>query len=119
MFGALALLSEENKSSSQRSPNSPRLRVFSLETVSLLPKYSGLFDVAVERTKNAICTLFGQFPTLDCESPVVISSLKGYTTALRAMFQHKSQLVWFRWLYVSFSRYMWVNNWIELSGSDE
>jgi N-acetylglucosaminylphosphatidylinositol deacetylase len=22
--------------------------------------------------------------------------------------------VWFRWLYVSFSRYMWVNEWLEV-----
>lgn len=46
--------------------------------------------------------------------PVFVSGVGGYRTALRAMQQHRSQLVWFRWLYVSFSRYMWVNEWVEV-----
>ena len=47
-------------------------------------------------------------------SPVFISGIREYLTALRAMRQHQSQLVWFRWLYVSFSRYMWINEWVEV-----
>lgn len=31
------------------------------------------------------------------------------------MWQHWSQLVWFRWFYVFFSRYMWVNEWAEIT----
>ncbi|PAV15258.1 carbohydrate esterase family 14 [Pyrrhoderma noxium] len=46
--------------------------------------------------------------------PTFISGWKEYFTALKAMTKHHSQLVWFRWLYVSFSRYMWVNDWIEI-----
>ena len=30
-------------------------------------------------------------------------------TPHRAMFQHKSQLVWFRYFYLIFSRYIWIN----------
>jgi N-acetylglucosaminylphosphatidylinositol deacetylase len=30
------------------------------------------------------------------------------------MRRHWSQLVWFRWLYVLFSRYMWVNDLVEV-----
>jgi len=41
-------------------------------------------------------------------------SVVDYLTALRAMRQHWSQLVWFRWLYVLFSKYMWVNEWVEV-----
>jgi N-acetylglucosaminylphosphatidylinositol deacetylase len=44
--------------------------------------------------------------------------MSGYFTALRAMREHWSQLVWFRWLYVSFSRYMWVNEWVEIAIED-
>ena len=55
---------------------------------------------------------FGVQPPLGV--PVFVSGVDGYKTALRAMKEHKSQLVWFRWLYVSFSRYMWVNEWVEL-----
>ncbi|KAF5368938.1 hypothetical protein D9758_002919 [Tetrapyrgos nigripes] len=46
--------------------------------------------------------------------PVFVSGMKEYLTALRAMKEHWSQLVWFRWLNVMFSRYMWVNEWVEV-----
>ncbi|RDB27808.1 putative N-acetylglucosaminyl-phosphatidylinositol de-N-acetylase [Hypsizygus marmoreus] len=45
---------------------------------------------------------------------VLVSGVSDYLAALRAMRQHASQLVWFRWLYVLFSRYMWVNEWVEV-----
>jgi len=47
-------------------------------------------------------------------TPLFISGIQDYLTALRAMRQHWSQLVWFRWLYVLFSKYMWVNEWVEV-----
>ena len=31
-------------------------------------------------------------------------------TVHRAMFEHRSQLVWFRYLYLLFSRYIWIND---------
>jgi len=43
-----------------------------------------------------------------------ISGYWEYLRALQAMQAHESQLVWFRWLYVAFSQYMWVNAWIEM-----
>jgi N-acetylglucosaminylphosphatidylinositol deacetylase len=46
--------------------------------------------------------------------PVFVSGLKEYWAAVQAMRAHPSQLVWFRWLYVVFSRYMWVNEWNEI-----
>jgi len=46
-----------------------------------------------------------------------ISTPIQYVTALRAMRKHASQLVWYRWLYVSFSRYMWVNDLVEVGAS--
>ncbi|EJT99247.1 LmbE-like protein, partial [Dacryopinax primogenitus] len=38
-----------------------------------------------------------------------------YVKALRVMRKHKSQMVWFRWLWITFSRYMWVNEFLPLS----
>ncbi|TWW74385.1 N-acetylglucosaminyl-phosphatidylinositol de-N-acetylase [Takifugu flavidus] len=35
--------------------------------------------------------------------------LHGYRLAKEAMFCHRTQLLWFRYLYVTFSRYMYVN----------
>lgn len=46
--------------------------------------------------------------------PIYVSGLKEYGTALKAMRNHGSQMVWFRWGYVLFSRYMWVNEWEEV-----
>ncbi|KAJ7489389.1 N-acetylglucosaminylphosphatidylinositoldeacety la se, partial [Mycena latifolia] len=46
--------------------------------------------------------------------PVFVSGIKEYWAALQAMRAHPSQLEWFRWLYVLFSRYMWVNEWNEI-----
>ena len=46
--------------------------------------------------------------------PVFVSGFDGYLLALKSMYQHQSQLVWFRWLYAVFSRYMWVNEWLEM-----
>ncbi|KAJ3984828.1 LmbE-like protein [Lentinula detonsa] len=46
--------------------------------------------------------------------PVYVSGISDYLVALQAMHQHWSQLVWFRWLNVMFSRYMWVNEWAEV-----
>jgi len=43
-----------------------------------------------------------------------VSGYWEYLHALQAMQAHKSQLVWFRWLYVAFSQYMWVNTWVEM-----
>ncbi|KAF7377657.1 hypothetical protein MSAN_00188600 [Mycena sanguinolenta] len=46
--------------------------------------------------------------------PVFVSGIKEQWTAVQAMRAHTSQMVWFRWLYVMFSRYMWVNEWNEV-----
>ena len=46
--------------------------------------------------------------------PVHISGIKDWAVALKALAQHKSQLAWFRWLYMAFSRYLWVNEWLEI-----
>lgn len=39
----------------------------------------------------------------------VLSPFQVMTSVYEAMKQHKSQLVWFRWLYVVFSKYMIIN----------
>ncbi|KAJ6504181.1 N-acetylglucosaminylphosphatidylinositoldeacety la se [Mycena vitilis] len=46
--------------------------------------------------------------------PVFVSGINQYLAAVQAMRAHPSQLEWFRWLYVLFSRYMWVNEWNEV-----
>ena len=40
---------------------------------------------------------------------LVFFSIRNYTTAVAAMYQHKSQMLWFRYFYLLFSRYMFFN----------
>ncbi|TFK67124.1 LmbE-like protein [Pluteus cervinus] len=111
-------------------------RLYTLVTVPLLPKYSSIFGsiltaLRVRRLSSSlrhflqiqarfIFWLFGFTYTFDPSpqfsgaSVVFVSNVASFQQALRAMREHWSQLVWFRWLYVTFSRYMWVNEWLEL-----
>jgi hypothetical protein len=43
------------------------------------------------------------------ETIIVVSSGSAWVQGWMAMLQHRTQLVWFRWLYLFFSRLMWVN----------
>uniref|UniRef100_D8QDJ4 N-acetylglucosaminylphosphatidylinositol deacetylase n=1 Tax=Schizophyllum commune (strain H4-8 / FGSC 9210) TaxID=578458 RepID=D8QDJ4_SCHCM len=81
-------------------------RFFTLVTVPLASKYLG-----VVATKEGMLARSNNAPVI----PAFISGWTEYKTAVRAMLRHKSQMVWFRWLYVAFSRYMWVNEWFEVA----
>ncbi|KAJ6613854.1 putative deacetylase LmbE-like domain-containing protein [Mycena sp. CBHHK59/15] len=49
------------------------------------------------------------------KGPVFIASLVDYVMALRAMSKHSSQLRLFSCLKGLFSRYLWVNEWVEVT----
>ncbi|KAG8679899.1 N-acetylglucosaminyl-phosphatidylinositol de-N-acetylase, partial [Ceratobasidium sp. 394] len=78
--------------------SSPQTRLWTLRTTGVLAKYTGYLG-AIWPGKGMV---------------VYASGVGEYVTALRAMWEHWSQLVWFRWLYVGWSRYMWVNELIEV-----
>ncbi|THG97127.1 hypothetical protein EW026_g4816 [Hermanssonia centrifuga] len=113
--GVVHLINSLAKDSIQHSP-----RVFALITVPLIHKYVGPLSAALAKTDVAFTALLQQFgnmpsnPIGAARVPVFVAGISEYRTALRAMLQHGSQLVWFRWLYVAFSRYMWVNEWLEI-----
>ncbi|KAF8488078.1 putative deacetylase LmbE-like domain-containing protein [Gautieria morchelliformis] len=90
------------------SPGAPSVQAFALRTVPLFHKYLG--PVAPFLTKLGLCLPW----TSSTNEHTHIAGFGEYLSALRAMYQHQSQLVWFRWLYVLFSRYMWVNEWFEM-----
>ncbi len=70
------------------------LRAFKLDSTNILRKYIGLLDVL-------LCQLW---------SPVVYTSpYLCFWGSHRAMSAHQSQYVWFRRLFVIFSRYSYVN----------
>ena len=77
------------------------------------------YDLLLQRVWHAIYAyLFGTpsevHPDDEVSIPVFVSGVQQYLTALKSMYEHRSQLVWFRWLYVAASRYMWVNEWLEV-----
>ena len=81
-------------------------RLFSLVSASLLTKYTGFTSLAIGGLPNRIVNR-----DADAAIPIFLLGFQEYMTALTAMMAHSSQMVWFRWLYVGWSRYMWTNSW--------
>lgn len=84
------------------------IKLYTLTTTSIFRKYASLLDApatlitAITRKKE-----LGNFPT-----PLLsVSSPMAYRTAQRAMTTaHESQMRWFRWGWISLSRYMVLND---------
>lgn len=95
-------------------------RVYTLTTASLLPKYTGVFGGVFTRFTLWLKILVKGLPVIKMftdnwvTTPIFISGTGQYIRGLSAMKQHWSQMMWFRWLNVFFSRYMWVNEWEEV-----
>ena len=79
---------------------SGKRKFYSLQSVSIFRKYIGFFDIFPTLLFRA---LFVTNNTLYLSNPM--QAVTGYYS----MLQHKSQLVWFRYLYLIFSRFMWIN----------
>ncbi|KAG5342479.1 N-acetylglucosaminyl-phosphatidylinositol de-N-acetylase [Termitomyces sp. T112] len=79
----------------------------------LLAKFSFYQDCIYPAVSEHFNQLFRFAAETSSPQPVIVSGIYDYLTALQAMRAHTSQLVWFRWLYVLFSRYMWINEWAE------
>lgn len=108
-FGA-SLLSRRLSSTRSRTGNAPR--VLGLLTVPVVPKYLGIFSVPLAR---AGIILSGLMPRVFSPSTTILTSGFGeYLIGARALREHDSQMKWFRYLYMLFSRYMWVNEWVEI-----
>lgn len=87
-----------------RSPS-----VFTKFTGGLFPSahiFGGIIMNACERVKATI-GLSGKMR--ETTSIVIVGSVWNWLTGWKAMLEHKTQLVWFRWLYLAFSRLMWMN----------
>ncbi|GFZ45528.1 hypothetical protein JCM24511_03254 [Saitozyma sp. JCM 24511] len=74
---------------------------------ALLPdQLTGAFDVLVGQERG---------PGKDASRTTTItSSPDAYWAAVQAMREHRTQMVWFRYLYLAFSRLMWVNDLVEV-----
>ncbi|KAI7824008.1 putative deacetylase LmbE-like domain-containing protein [Kickxella alabastrina] len=49
------------------------------------------------------------------DSQLFVADLQAYSMGVQAMIMHESQLVWFRKLYLAFSRYMFINTYSKIN----
>ncbi|KAL4238772.1 hypothetical protein ACF0H5_003479 [Mactra antiquata] len=75
------------------------INVFVLETTNIVRKYMSFFDIPCS-------SLFNMASFVSLPSEVI--------KTWQAMAMHNSQMVWFRKLYIVFSRYIYVNTYKEL-----
>jgi len=84
-----------------RSRQEP-ISVYFLKTVNAVRKYSSFLD-----------SLFQTGPQKDL---YFVSNIAHVFKSISSMLRHQSQMVWFRWLYIFFSRYMFFNTYHQGSG---
>ncbi|PHH61759.1 hypothetical protein CDD82_2103 [Ophiocordyceps australis] len=89
-----------------------RLDLYTLSSVALVRKYASLLD-GLATLLPVLLRPHASASSSSSTAPqrlVFANSLTRLPTAWRAMTQaHKSQMLWFRWLWILFSRYMLVN----------
>lgn len=78
-----------------------KIQIFVLETVNIFRKYSSFLDIATSLWSSQLSSRI-----LFLSTPFLV---------YKSMVCHKSQLVWFRYLYLIFSRYVIINTLKRLS----
>ncbi|KAJ3812622.1 LmbE-like protein [Lentinula lateritia] len=87
---------------------------FSIKYVGILAPLVAKFDLYAMNMLHSAEDHLSWIRNREETMPFFVAGINDYLAALQAMRQHWSQLVWFRWLNVMFSRYMWVNEWAEV-----
>lgn len=77
-----------------QSMSLPGIPKYKLLSVPILRKYSSIFDILT---------------SLILREKLIFTPFHNVSKPYKAMFEHGSQLLWFRYLYISFSRYMFLN----------
>ncbi|KAI9441186.1 LmbE-like protein [Lactarius indigo] len=94
------------------------LAAYSLTSKSVITKYTGIMAPILVKLKMTFSRVL-QSTGRDTENgslglpvrPIFVAGIGGYYRAVLATLQHRSQRAWFRWLYMVFSQYLWVNEW--------
>lgn len=81
--------------------NVPGITLFALESVSIFRKYASILDLPFSLMLNYV---------LPSKPWTEIISSTDREIVVTALFQHQSQMVWFRRLYSYFSRYLFINS---------
>ncbi|SRR6266702_522363 len=91
------------------------LAAYSLTSKSVVTKYIGILAPILVKLKMTFSRVLQS--TVENGNPdlpvrhVFVAGIGGYYRAVLATLQHRSQRAWFRWLYMVFSQYLWVNEW--------
>ncbi|KAJ2133214.1 hypothetical protein IW136_004981 [Coemansia sp. RSA 678] len=81
------------------------VNVYVLESVGLVRKYSSIID-----------TVFSLGSVLAAgDSLMFVADVQAYSMGVQAMALHESQMMWFRKLYLAFSRYMFINTYSKIN----
>jgi N-acetylglucosaminylphosphatidylinositol deacetylase len=86
--------------------SSVNLPTYTLVTVPLLRKYSAMLDIIFSVPLRYVV---GASLEREDDRLLFVSSIEDYRRSVQAMREHTSQFIWFRQLYVIFSRYMFIN----------
>lgn len=78
----------------------PGVTLLALESVPLFRKYASILDLPLSLALNYV---------RPSKPWAEIISVNDRRLVLRALYQHQSQMVWFRRLYALFSRYLFIN----------
>jgi N-acetylglucosaminylphosphatidylinositol deacetylase len=88
--------------------------LYTLTSTSMLRKYAGVLDAPYSMLLGVLGNLFGGKKSGTDDGParlLFVSSVGEWLTAQSAMVRgHKSQMVWFRWGWITIGRYMTVND---------
>ncbi|KAF2762646.1 LmbE-like protein [Pseudovirgaria hyperparasitica] len=84
------------------------IKLYTLTSISIFRKYLSILDAPT----TMFWALFTRKDKSDSPSPLIYcSGLQAYVNARKAMtVAHKSQMVWFRWGWISAGRYMVLND---------
>ena len=94
-------------------------KLYTLISLPIIQKYIGPFAVLLAKFDLALISLLRRVHVdLRQDIPVFVSGVFEYLSTVNAVREHESQLIWFRWLNILFSRYFWVNEWVEVKPQD-
>ncbi|CAF3600805.1 unnamed protein product, partial [Rotaria sp. Silwood2] len=97
--------------------------IYEISTVSLLFEFSSILDIfrtIIKFIPRLFRSLFSTiFPFLfsppDDKKILFLTSPFGYLKGLKAFHAHRSQMLWYRHIYTTFSRHMFINDLTKIS----
>lgn len=102
------------------------LAAFSLKSKPVVIKYTGILAPVLIKLKIGLSKVL-DILVHDTEGgntalpvrPIFVAGMEEYRRTVVAILRHRSQRIWFRWLYMAFSQHMWVNEWGRIHAEKE